>query len=119
MVFMISSRTASSALLLLLSGCVSGPDHKPPVMPLPATFSEGGTKGNQDVPGRQWWTAYHDKKLESLVATGLAQNVSILSSIEATVAAEGDVTVAGAGALPRRAGSFPCPREAPIARCCG
>ncbi|WFR98538.1 efflux transporter outer membrane subunit [Rhizobium tumorigenes] len=97
---MIFARAASPALLLLLAGCVSGPDHKPPVMPLPATFSEGSKKANEDIAGRQWWTAYHDKKLESLVAAGLAQNVSILSSIEATVAAEGDVTVAGAGALP-------------------
>ncbi|MBZ5762617.1 efflux transporter outer membrane subunit [Rhizobium sp. VS19-DR104.2] len=97
---MIFPRAASPAILLLLAGCVSGPDHKPPVMPLPPTFSEGTTKANEDIAGRQWWTAYHDKKLESLVATGLAQNVSILSSIEATVAAQGDVTVAGAGALP-------------------
>jgi multidrug efflux system outer membrane protein len=97
---MVSIRTAAPALLLVLAGCVSGPDHKPPVMPLPAKFSEGGTKSNDDVSSRKWWTAYHDSKLEGFVGTGLAQNVSILSSIEATTAAEGDVTVAGAGGLP-------------------
>jgi len=97
---MVSIRTAAPALLLILAGCVSGPDHKPPVMPLPAKFSEGGTKSNDDVSSRKWWTDYHDSRLESLVNTGLSQNISILSSIEATIAAEGDVTVAGAGGLP-------------------
>ncbi len=102
---MVSIRTAAPALLLILAGCVSGPDHKPPVMPLPAKFSEGGTKSNDDVSSRKWWTDYHDTKLDGLVNIGLAQNVSILSSIEATVAYEGDVTVAGAGGLPSLTGT--------------
>jgi outer membrane protein, multidrug efflux system len=97
---MVSIRTAAPALLLLLAGCVSGPDHKPPVMPLPAKFTEGGLKSNDDVAGRKWWTAYNDQKLNGLVTTGLSQNVSILSAIEATNAAESQVTVAGAGGLP-------------------
>jgi len=97
---MVSIRTAAPALLLILAGCVSGPDHKPPVMPLPAKFSEGGLKPNGDVANKVWWTAFSDKKLDGLVETGLTQNVSILQSIEATVAAQGDVTVAGAGGLP-------------------
>jgi multidrug efflux system outer membrane protein len=97
---MVSIRTAAPALLLILAGCVSGPDHKPPVMPLPAKFSEGGLKPNGDVANKVWWTAFSDKKLDGLVDTGLTQNVSILQSIEATVAAQGEITVAGAGGLP-------------------
>ena len=97
---MVSIRSAAPALLLILAGCVSGPDHKPPVMPLPAKFSEGGLKPNGDVANKVWWTAFSDKRLDGLVGTGLTQNVSILQSIEATIAAQGDVTVAGAGGLP-------------------
>lgn len=97
---MLFSRFAVPFIVFLLTGCVSGPDYKPPLMPLPAKFSEGGMKTNEDVSGRRWWFAFNDRKLEDFVETGLAQNVSVLSSIEAINAAQGDVTVAGAGSLP-------------------
>ena len=53
---MASFRFASPALLLLLAGCVSGPDHVPPEMPLPSKFSEGGAKNIGDVSTAAWWT---------------------------------------------------------------
>jgi outer membrane protein, multidrug efflux system len=87
-------------LLLILSGCVSGPDHKPPVMPLPEKFSEGDAQSSEDVTSLAWWTAYNDSKLDSFVVRGFAQNISILSSIEMTNAASSQVTLAGAGGLP-------------------
>ncbi|MGO4355984.1 nodulation protein NodT, partial [Rhizobium sp. RAF36] len=64
---MVSLRYATPALMLLLAGCVSGPDHVPPEMPLPAKFGEGGVKSNGDVATAQWWTAYRDQRLNSLV----------------------------------------------------
>ncbi|MGO4568214.1 efflux transporter outer membrane subunit [Rhizobium sp. 2YAF20] len=97
---MVSIRTAAPALLLILAGCVSGPDHKPPEMPLPAKFSEGGAKLNGDVANTAWWNAFNDRRLEGFVTTGLAQNVQIMQSIEATNSAQSNVTVAGAGSLP-------------------
>ena len=99
---MVSIRTVAPALLLLLAGCVTGPDPKPPEMPLPAKFSEGNLKANGDVATSQWWARFNDKRLNGFVDTGLAQNVSILQAIEQTNAAAGDVTVAGAGAFRRR-----------------
>ncbi|MBB3545540.1 outer membrane protein TolC, partial [Rhizobium sp. BK399] len=73
---MASFRFASPALLLLLAGCVSGPDHVPPEMPLPAKFSEGGAKNIGDVSTTAWWTAYRDRKLDGLVVQGLNENLS-------------------------------------------
>ncbi|MEX2697537.1 nodulation protein NodT, partial [Rhizobium mongolense] len=58
---MISLRFATPALLLLLAGCVSGPDHTPPEMPLPAKFGEGSTKNIGDVATVAWWSAYRDR----------------------------------------------------------
>ncbi|MFK0166654.1 efflux transporter outer membrane subunit [Rhizobium sp. NPDC090279] len=97
---MVSIRTAAPALLLVLAGCVSGPDHKPPEMPLPAKFSEGGTKANGDVAGSQWWTAFGDPKLNAFAAQGLAQNLTIQQALERINQAEAAVVTAGAGGLP-------------------
>jgi multidrug efflux system outer membrane protein len=97
---MVSIRTAAPALLLLLAGCVSGPDHKPPEMPLPAKFSEGGTKINGDVSSTQWWTAFGDSKLNSLAQQGLAQNLNVMQSLERINQAQAEVISAGAGGLP-------------------
>jgi multidrug efflux system outer membrane protein len=69
-------------------------------MPLPAKFSEGSLKANGDVATSQWWAKFSDTRLNGLVDTGLAQNISILQAIEQTNAAAGDVIVAGAGGLP-------------------
>ncbi|NLS01389.1 efflux transporter outer membrane subunit [Rhizobium sp. P38BS-XIX] len=97
---MVSIRTAAPALLLILAGCVSGPDHKPPEMPLPAKFSEGGTKVNGDIAGSQWWTAFSDSKLNAFAAQGLAQNLNIQQTLERINQAEAAVVTAGAGGLP-------------------
>ena len=97
---MVSLRYATPALLLLLSGCVVGPDHVPPEMALPGKFSEGGKKNIGDVATTAWWTAYNDRKLDSLVQTGLSQNLTIQQAIERINSASANVTIAGAGALP-------------------
>jgi len=93
-------RYAILAALSVLSGCVSGPDHVPPEMPLPAKFSEGGAKDIGDVSTAAWWTAYRDTKLNGLVVQGLNENLSVQQALERINAAAGGVTVAGAGSLP-------------------
>ncbi|WSH67875.1 efflux transporter outer membrane subunit (plasmid) [Rhizobium ruizarguesonis] len=95
-----SLRYAASVITLLLAGCVSGPDHAPPQMPLPAKFQEGGSKSNGDVVAAQWWTAYRDKQLDGLVAHGLSENLDVLQALERINSASANVTVAGAGGLP-------------------
>ncbi|MGO4439896.1 efflux transporter outer membrane subunit [Rhizobium sp. RAF56] len=97
---MVSIRTAAPALLLILAGCVSGPDHKPPEMPLSAKFSEGGSKPTQDVAGTKWWSAFRDPRLDSLVGQGIGENLTVLQALERINAAQSSVTVAGAGSLP-------------------
>ncbi|MDM9629833.1 TolC family protein, partial [Rhizobium sp. S152] len=93
-------RFAILAALAVLSGCVSGPDHVPPEMPLPAKFNEGGTKSDGDVATSTWWTAYRDTRLNSLVAEGLNENLNVQQALERINAAASNVTVAGAGSLP-------------------
>lgn len=97
---MISLRYPTPALLLLLAGCVSGPNHVPPKMPLPAKFVEGDIKSNKDVATTQWWTAYRDKQLDDLVARGMVQNLDVQQALEQINQASANVTIAGAGGLP-------------------
>nr|WP_204330052.1 efflux transporter outer membrane subunit [Rhizobium phaseoli] len=87
-------------MTLLLTGCVSGPDHVPPQMPLPAKFEEGGNKSNGNVVTEEWWTAYRDKRLDGLVAHGLSENLDVLQALESINAASANITVAAAGGLP-------------------
>lgn len=93
-------RYASSALSLLLAGCVSGPDHVAPQMPLPAKFGEGTVKSNGDIMTARWWVGYRDPQLDSLVNRGLNQNLDVLQAFERINSAYANVTVAGAGGLP-------------------
>jgi len=86
--------------LLLLSGCVVGPDQKAPEIALPQKFGEGGVTSTGDVTMAAWWTAFRDPKLNALVEQGLSQNLDVLQAMERITAAQANVVVAGAGALP-------------------
>ncbi len=102
---MLSLRAAPLLSLLLLAGCVTGPDHTAPDMALPAKFSEGGNSSTGDVSTVAWWTAFRDPRLDSLVHKGLDQNLDVLQALERINAAEAGVDAAGAGALPSLTGS--------------
>jgi multidrug efflux system outer membrane protein len=90
--------------MLLLSGCVVGPNYQAPAATLPAKFSEAGTP-NANTPLNPWWQSFRDKKLDGLVAQGLTQNLDVLQSIEAIEQARANVIIAGADALPSLNGS--------------
>lgn len=97
---MASIRIAAPALLLLLAGCVSGPDYKAPEISLPGKYAEGGAKSVDDVSSVAWWTAFGDRKLNAYVDAGLDQNLDVQQALERINSATSNVTVAGAGALP-------------------
>lgn len=97
---MVSIRAAAPLVMLLLSGCVVGPDHTAPEIALPSKFAEGGAKSNGDVSTQQWWKAFSDTRLNGYVKQGLDQNLDILQAMERINQAEADVIAAGAGGLP-------------------
>lgn len=100
-----SLRYAAPLMLLVLSGCVVGPDMQAPQTPLPAKFSEGGKNSNGDVTSAAWWVAFSDPRLNHLVSKGLAQNLSVLQALEAIEQSRQGVITAGAGSLPSLTGS--------------
>lgn len=94
-------KLASAPLvMLLLSGCVVGPDHSAPAIALPAKFAEGPAASNGEVTTAPWWTAFNDSRLNSYVQQGLSQNLDVLQALERINQAEANVVEAGAGALP-------------------
>jgi multidrug efflux system outer membrane protein len=99
---MTSIRVAAAPLvLLLLSSCVLGPDHKAPQISLPAKFAEGGnTASNGDIAKNAWWTAFNDTRLNGYANNGLQQNLDVLQALERINQAQANVVTAGAGALP-------------------
>ncbi len=97
---MLSIRATLPLTMLLLSGCVVGPDHKAPEIQLPSKFAEGGKASNGDVATAPWWNTFNDSRLNGYVATGLAQNLTVLQAIERINQAAAQVTAAGAGSLP-------------------
>lgn len=98
--YMLSIRATIPLTMLLLSGCVVGPDHKTPEIQLPGKYAEGGKTSNGDISSVAWWTAFNDSRLNGYVSTGLAQNLTVLQALERINQAEANVVAAGAGSLP-------------------
>ncbi|MGW9231712.1 efflux transporter outer membrane subunit [Pseudorhizobium sp. NPDC055634] len=95
-----SINVAAPLALLLLSGCVVGPEHVSPEITLPAKFAEGPNTTNGNIADTAWWTAFRDSRLNGYVDQGLAQNLSVLQALERINQAEAAVITAGAGGLP-------------------
>ncbi|MCT7667663.1 efflux transporter outer membrane subunit [Shinella kummerowiae] len=94
------SRTLFPLTMLLLSGCVVGPDYQKPDTALPAKFSESKATSSESVALNPWWESFRDKRLNGLVHQGMAENLTVQQALERITAAEANVIVAGAGALP-------------------
>lgn len=97
---MLSIRATIPLTMLLLSGCVVGPDHKTPEIQLPGKFAEAGKTSNGNISTVAWWNAFNDSRLNGYVSTGLAQNLTVMQAIERINQAEAQVISAGAGSLP-------------------
>lgn len=96
---MISSRPIALLTSLALAGCAAGPDYKAPSIALPAAYVEGGGGTVGDVSLQMWWRDYRDPTLDSLVAQGLGQNLSIQTAVERVVQAEATLRTTGAASL--------------------
>ncbi len=103
---MLSIRAIAPLTMLLLSGCVVGPDHQAPEIQLPGKFAEAGKASNGDISTVAWWNAFNDSRLNGYVSTGLTQNLTVLQAIERINQAQSNITVAGAGSLPSLTSTF-------------
>jgi outer membrane protein, multidrug efflux system len=61
---------------LLLCGCTVGPDYKKPDIKTPAVYRYE-QKDAQDTANTDWWKAFNDPVLDSLIQESLANNYNI------------------------------------------
>lgn len=94
------TRTLFPLSMLLLSGCMVGPDYQKPDAALPVKFSESKATSGQSITLNPWWESFRDRRLNDLVHRGMAENLSVQQALERITAAEANVVIAGAGALP-------------------
>jgi NodT family efflux transporter outer membrane factor (OMF) lipoprotein len=88
---------------VLASGCVVGPDFHAPAppavssytaKPLPTTVATAGVPGGEaqrlvngaDIPG-DWWTVFHSKQLNALIAQALSHNADLKAAQAALLVA--------------------------------
>jgi NodT family efflux transporter outer membrane factor (OMF) lipoprotein len=101
-----------SALILAfaLAGCAVGPDYVPAPAPTPTTYKElKGWKiaSPADGPGRgDWWTFYHDPKLDFLIKQVDISNQTVAAAAAAYEQARAVIRQAQSALLPTLTGSY-------------
>jgi len=66
----------ASALVLLSSGCLLGPDYQRPAVETPADFRFDADEA-RDTADTAWWQEFHDPVLDDLVVEALASNLNV------------------------------------------
>ncbi|MCE5244443.1 MAG: efflux transporter outer membrane subunit [Syntrophobacteraceae bacterium] len=63
-------------LIVLVAGCMVGPDYRRPAVDAPASFRFEDEEA-RETANTQWWKQFEDPVLDSLIAEGLAKNKSV------------------------------------------
>jgi len=66
-------RLGIAALILLLSGCMLGPDYQAPEIDTPDQFLEAGASG-ESIVNLKWWELFDDPAMNELIAVALEEN---------------------------------------------
>ena len=70
---------AGAVLLLCAAGCAVGPDYQRPDLAVPPAWQEGRTARRRHATAdmAQWWTAFKDPLLDSLVERAVKSNLDL------------------------------------------
>ena len=80
---------------LVIAGCTVGPDYQRPDISLQTRFAGGDAEAIGAVAAQAWWRGYGDAPLDELVARGLAQNLDVMTAIEAIRQAQAELRETG------------------------
>jgi len=84
-----------AAAVLLLTGCMVGPDYRRPAYPLPSTFrSQPAAEGGVSFGDLEWWRIFEDEQLVELIRTALRQNYDLQIAVARVLDARTQVVIA-------------------------
>jgi outer membrane protein, multidrug efflux system len=95
---------AAIVTVLLLTGCMVGPDYQRPQTPVPAKYPDESRLGGTDVPAASmrsdWWTLYDDALLNALVTSALSDNLDVAFAVARIEEADADLREVNASLFP-------------------
>ena len=98
---------ASTALVILVSGCTVGPDFHSPASPYnPISWFSGrppAQAASQPAPRPidiEWWESFHDPELDSLEQRAAAQNLDVLTATVRLAEARANAGITAAAFFP-------------------
>ena len=91
------------ALMILLSGCMVGPDYHRPAVTTPDSFrgaSAAIPPDKQSIAELSWFEVFNDEQLQELIRTALVQNYDLRDAIARVDAARANVGITQADQYP-------------------
>jgi outer membrane protein, multidrug efflux system len=89
--------------LVLLAGCMVGPDYRRPSVPLPAMWRGAGRPAAAAAPSTDlagWWHAFGDQTLDAIVDQALAENLDLKTVAARVREARAARVIAASGLYP-------------------
>jgi outer membrane protein, multidrug efflux system len=93
----------AAALIILLSGCMLGPDYRRPAVTTPDSFrgaSAAITPDKQSIAELKWFEVFQDEQLQELIRTALAQNYDLRDAVARVDAARANLGITQADQYP-------------------
>ena len=95
----------SSALLLLSTGCMVGPNYKRPAVDAPSTYRGAtpetvGATDASSLGDEKWWSTFQDEELQKLIRAGLSQNFDIRIAATRILQAQANLVITRANQFP-------------------
>ena len=83
-------------LMVLLSGCMVGPDYQRPAVTTPDSFrgaSAAIPPDQQSIGGLKWFEVFQDEQLQELIRTALQQNYDLRDAVARVDAARANLGI--------------------------
>src|SRR6266481_4126835 len=97
-------RWATIMLILLLSGCMLGPDYRRPAVTTPDAFrgaSAAITPDKQSIAELKWFEVFQDEQLQELIRTALQQNYDLRDAVARVDAARANLGITRSNQFPQ------------------
>src|SRR5438093_1861308 len=95
--------SVAAALILLLSGCMIGPDYRRPAVTTPDAFrgaSAAIAPDKQSIAELKWFEVFQDKQLQELIRTALQQNYDLQDAVARVDTARANLGITQADQYP-------------------